>query len=101
MFVPSSFTTALLMVIISTVCWGSWANTYKGTRQYRFELFYWDYMFGVLAMAILLALSLGSRVADGRDFLSNLRSADVSNILSALCAGAIFNVANLLLVAGI
>ncbi len=50
MFVPQTFTTALVMVVISAICWGSWAYTFTGTRGYRFELCYWDYIFGVLAM---------------------------------------------------
>jgi len=101
MFAPQTFTTALVMVVISAICWGSWANTFKGTRGYRFELFYWDYIFGVLAIALILAFTLGSERSDGTDFLSNIRSADRSNILYAIAGGAIFNVANLLLVAGI
>jgi glucose uptake protein len=101
MFVPQAFATALVMVVISAICWGSWANTYKGTRNYRFELFYWDYILGVLAMALILAFTLGSTHIDGTDFLSNVRSADRGNFITAIAAGVIFNVANLLLVAGI
>ena len=47
MFTPSSLSIALLMMITSAVCWGSWANTYKGVKGYRFELFYWDYAVGI------------------------------------------------------
>jgi len=47
MFTPSSLNIALLMMITSAVCWGSWANTYKGVKGYRFELFYWDYALGI------------------------------------------------------
>ena len=47
MFVPSTFAVALLMTILSTICWGSFANTFKGTRNYRFELYYWDYALGI------------------------------------------------------
>ena len=46
MFTPTTFGTALLMMIVSAACWGSWANTYKGVKNYRFELFYWDYASG-------------------------------------------------------
>jgi glucose uptake protein len=92
---------ALLMTIISAVCWGSWANTFKLTRGYRFELFYWDYALGNCLMALLLALTMGSLHPDGTGFLSNLHAADVANFYYALAAGAVFNVANVLLVAGI
>ena len=57
MFIPHSFGLALLMMIISAVCWGSWANTYKGVKNYRFELFYWDYMWGIAACALRSRLS--------------------------------------------
>ena len=47
MYSPAEFSTALIMTIFSAVFWGSWANTYKGTKNYAFELFYWDYIVGV------------------------------------------------------
>jgi glucose uptake protein len=89
------------MMITSTVCWGSWANTYKLTKGYRFELFYWDYAFGIVLVSLLYALTLGSTGADGNSFTANLRTADGSNVIFALIGGFIFNIANLLLVAGI
>ena len=101
MFAPETFAAALLMMITSTICWGSWANTYKGTKNYRFELFYWDYAAGIVLISLLLALTLGSLRDDPSSFLTNIRTADGSNIGLALAAGVIFNVANLLLVAGI
>jgi glucose uptake protein len=100
-YVPVTFSIALLMTITSAVCWGSWANTFKVTRGYRFELFYWDYALGICLIALVLAFTMGSLHPDGRDFLSNLRSADTSNFYYAVVAGVVFNVANVLLVAGI
>jgi glucose uptake protein len=101
MFTPQTFGIALVMMITSTVCWGSWANTFKGTKNYRFELFYWDYVVGILAISLILAFTMGSSGHDSTSFLANVVSADGSNIGYALVGGAIFNVANLLLVAGI
>jgi glucose uptake protein len=101
MFVPHSFTLALLMMITSAVCWGSWANTYKGVRNYRFELFYWDYALGIFLISVILALTMGTTSGDPASFLNNVRTADLSNVVSTLLGGAIFNLANLLLVAGI
>jgi glucose uptake protein len=100
-YVPQTFSIALLLTIISAVCWGSWANTFKGTRGYRFELFYWDYALGICLIALVLAFTMGSVHPDGLDFLSNLRAADTANFYYAIIAGVIFNVANVLLVAGI
>lgn len=101
MFVPHSFEIALLMMIISAVCWGSWANTYKGVKSYRFELFYWDYAVGIFLISLVLALTMGSMGKDANSFLNNVHAADNSNIGYMLLAGAIFNLANLLLVAAI
>ena len=100
MFLPHGFATALAMTVTSTLCWGSWANTYKLTRGYRFELFYWDYAIGIVLVSLLWALTLGSTGA-GESFLANVAAADRINIVWALVGGVIFNVANLLLVAGI
>src|SRR5258708_40234404 len=101
MFIPHSFGLALLMMIISAVCWGSWANTYKSVKNYRFELFYWDYAVGIFLISVILAFTVGSTASDSTSFLNNVRAADGSNIVSTLLGGAIFNLANLLLVAGI
>lgn len=101
MFQPQTFATALLMIVISTICWGSWANTFKGTKKYRFELFYWDYALGIVLVSLVLALTMGSMYGGETSFLNNVRSADWSNIGYAVLGGIIFNIANLLLVAGI
>jgi glucose uptake protein len=101
MFTPQSLTLALLMMITSAICWGSWANTYKGVKNYRFELFYWDYAIGIFLISLILALTMGSSGHDSSSFLNNVHSADGSNLISALVGGAIFNLANLLLVAAI
>jgi glucose uptake protein len=101
MFTPATLSIALLMMITSAICWGSWANTYKGVKNYRFELFYWDYAFGIFLISLVLALTMGSTTHGPESFLNNVRSADTSNIVHVLIGGAIFNLANLLLVAAI
>ena len=100
MFTPHSLETALLMMIGSALFWGSWANTYKGVKNYRFELFYWDYAVGIFLISLILAFTMGSTGNDASSFLNNVRSADTQNIVMAMIGGAIFNLANLLLVAG-
>ena len=101
MFVPHSFVVALIMMVASAVCWGSWANSYKGVKNYRFELFYWDYAVGIFLISLVLAFTMGSTTDDTSRFLTNVHSADNSNIASTMFAGVIFNLANLLLVAAI
>jgi glucose uptake protein len=101
MFTPNSLSLALLMMITSAICWGSWANTYKGVKNYRFELFYWDYAVGIFLISLVLAFTMGSTGNNASSFLNNVSTADTSNIVSTLIGGAIFNLANLLLVAAI
>lgn len=101
MFAPTTFAAALLMTVLSTVCWGSFANTFKGTRNYRFELYYWDYALGIFLISVLLAFTMGSFAGGPTAFLANLHSADDINLFYAALGGFIFNIANVLLVAGI
>ncbi|MGA1982342.1 MAG: GRP family sugar transporter [Acidobacteriaceae bacterium] len=101
MFVPTTFAVALLMTIFSTVCWGSFANTFKGTKNYRFELYYWDYGLGIFLIAVVLALTMGSFAGGPTAFLANVHSADGINLFYAALGGFVFNIANVLLIAGI
>jgi len=101
MFAPHSFATAFLMMLVSTVCYGSWGNTYKLTKGFRYELFNWDYLAGIFIGALALALTIGSTPLGASSFLPNVRSADFSNIVCAMTGGVIFSLAILLLLAGI
>ena len=102
MLIIESYSTAVVMCLITMICWGSWANTMKLTgKNWRFQLYYWDYAFGVLIFSILLAFSLGSTGSEGRSFMNDLSLASASNLGAALLAGAVFNLANVLLVAAI
>lgn len=101
MFVPASFLTALIMTILCTCCWGSFANTFKLTKDYRFELYYWDYGLGIFLVSLLYAFTLGSNSGGIFSFLPNLREADASSLLYAAAGGFVFNIANVLLIAGI
>jgi glucose uptake protein len=101
MFTPQNLGIALVMMITSAICWGSWANTYKGVKNYRFELFYWDYAIGIFLISLVLAFTMGSTGHDSSSFLNNVSAADTSNIIWTMVGGAIFNLANLLLVAAI
>jgi glucose uptake protein len=101
MFVPATFTTALLMTILCTCCWGSFANTFKLTKNYRFELYYWDFGTGIFLISLVYAFTLGSIGGGLFSFVANMRQADGINLFYAALGGFIFNIANVLLVAGI
>jgi glucose uptake protein len=102
MFVVHSYPLAVVLCVVTMFCWGSWANTRKlASKDWRFELFYWDYALGVLLLTLLFGLTLGSSGTEGRPFVPDLSQATSSSIQSALLGGAIFNLANILLVAAI
>jgi glucose uptake protein len=101
-FILSSYELAIAFTVITMLCWGSWANTQKlAAKNWRFELFYWDYVIGVVALALVFAFTLGSVGESGRGFLADIQQADSGNIASALLGGVVFNAANILLVAAI
>ena len=102
MFIIESYSTAVLFCVVTMLCWGSWANTQKlAAGSWRFELFYWDYVLGIVALALLSAFTLGSFGEGGRSFLADIQQANGANIGSALWGGVLFNAANILLVAAI
>jgi glucose uptake protein len=100
-FQPQSYAIALSFMILSMLCWGSWANTVKLCPGYRFQLFYWDYVVGLCLGTLLWGLSLGSLGGTGLPFVADALHADSMHRLLAFTGGVIFNVANLLLVAAI
>jgi len=100
MILPDTYTSALLLIILSMICWGSWANTFKLAGTWRFELFYYDYSLGVLLAAIIAAVTFGS-MGNGMVFADNLMFAGKRNMAFAIAGGVVFNLANILLVAAI
>jgi glucose uptake protein len=100
MILPASYAATLLLTILTMICWGSWANTTKLTGKWRFELFYFDYAFGVLLAALIAAFTFGS-MGEELSFLDNLSIAGKRQIAYGLAAGTVFNLANMLLVAAI
>jgi glucose uptake protein len=102
MFIVNNYSLAVVFCIITMLSWGSWANTQKlAGKTWRFELFYWDYVIGVLLFSLLSAFTLGSFGAEGRSFITDLCQAEWGNIGSAFLGGIIFNISNILLVAAI
>jgi glucose uptake protein len=101
MLIPETYLAALSLTILTMLCWGSWANTLKLCPGFRFQLFYWDYAIGMAVGAVFWGLTAGSMGHVGLPFLDDLRQTPVAPMLYAIMGGAIFNVANLLLVAAI
>jgi len=101
MLVPETYQAALLLMLVSMLCWGSWANTLKLCQGYRFQLFYWDYAIGVFVGAMLLGLTAGSHGSSGNNFVVDIVESPLASIQLAALGGVVFNIANLLLVAAI
>jgi glucose uptake protein len=102
MYIVESYSVAVILTVITMLCWGSWANTQKlAAKTWRFELFYWDYVLGILLFSLILGFSLGSTGSTGMGFVENLKQAGWSSISGALAGGVIFNLANILIVAAI
>ena len=98
---PETYFISLSFMIVSMLCWGSWANTLKLCPKFRFQLYYWDYVIGMIAAALVWGSTMGSLGATGRPFFADLAHAGLHPILLAVIGGVIFNIANLLLVAAI
>jgi len=102
MFIVQSYPLAVLLCVVTMLCWGSWANTQKlAGKSWPFQLFYWDYAIGVLLLSLILAFTLGSHGTGGRGFIEDLHQADTGWLRSAFIGGVIFNLSNILLVAAI
>ncbi|WP_247232753.1 GRP family sugar transporter [Telluribacter sp. SYSU D00476] len=102
MFIVETYTTAIIFCFVTMLCWGSWANTQKlAAGHWRFELFYWDYVLGILLLSLLFAFTFGSTGDGGRSFIPDVQQADGASIGSAIWGGILFNAANILLGAAI
>lgn len=101
MILPTTYSAALLLLIVSMLCWGSWANTQKLAGKWRFELFYYDYSIGVLLCAVVAAFTFGSWLPKELTFQDNFLIAGKRQMAYGVAAGAVFNLANMLLVAAI
>ncbi|MDR1723477.1 MAG: GRP family sugar transporter [Tannerella sp.] len=102
MFIVNNYSLAVIFCIVTMLCWGSWGNTQKlAGKSWRYELFYWDYVIGILLFSLVSAFTLGSFGSAGRSFLPDLCQAEWGNIGSAFLGGIVFNAANILLAAAI
>jgi len=101
MFLAQTYLVALLLMLLSMLCWGSWANTLKLCPGFRFQLFYWDYAIGLALGAIFWGATAGSHGQAGTPFLTDAAETPIACVIFAVVGGVIFNIANLLIVAAI
>ena len=102
MFIVNSYLLAVLFCFITMMCWGSWGNTQKlASKSWRYELFYWDYVIGMVLFTLLIGFTMGSIGSEGRSFVPDLAQADPKGIWSVVLGGVIFNASNILLSASV
>jgi glucose uptake protein len=104
MVLVHNYALAVFFFVIAMTCWGSWANTQKlAAKNWRFELFYWDVVIGLLVFSLIAAFTLGSMGNEpgGRTFMEDMAHADAKSIAFSMLGGVIWNIGNLLLVAAI
>ena len=98
MFIVENYAMAVVLCFITMMCWGSWGNTQKlAAKTWRYELFYWDYVIGMLLFSLLIGFTLGSIGSEGRHFIDDLSQASWASIGSVLIGGVVFNASNILL----
>lgn len=100
MTIPTTYMAALLLCILSMICWGTWATTTKLVPKWRFELYYFDYAIGVFLTAVIICFTFGT-LGSEITFQDNLTIIRVRPMAYALGAGVVFNLGNMLLVAAI
>ena len=102
MFIVQNYPFAVLLCLITMLCWGSWGNTQKlAAKTWRYELFYWDYVIGIVLLSLIVGFTLGSIGDQGRSFTDDIVQVSSNNFWSAFAGGIIFNAANILLSASI
>ena len=98
MYIVENYGLAVALCWVTMLCWGSWGNTQKlAAKTWRYELFYWDYVVGILLFSLIWGFTLGSTGEAGRGFVDDLLQVDISNLVSAFLGGVIFNASNILL----
>lgn len=98
MFIINSYLLAVVFCFITMMCWGSWGNTQKlAAKNWRYELFYWDYVIGMVLFSLLICFTMGSFGSEGRPFVEDIAQVSLKNVGSIILGGIIFNASNILL----
>lgn len=102
MFIVDNYLLAVILCVVTMICWGSWGNTQKlAAKTWRYELFYWDYVIGIVILSLIFGFTLGSMGSEGRGFIDDITQVNSKNFWSAFTGGIIFNASNILLSASI
>lgn len=99
MILPSTYLATAALVAIALICLGSWANLYKLTQGWRFELFYFDFAIAVLGTAAVLGLTFGNMGFDGFTLIDDILHAGRKQEFFALTGGVLLNLGTMFLLA--
>lgn len=102
-FVPS-VPVAFLMSIVTMIGWGLWSTTMKKCGNWRFETWYIDYSWSIVAWTLLIGIALGGVSSAGWSlsaFYNGITTAHAGAIGWALFAGIVWGAGNFLLAAAI
>src|SRR5471032_2201574 len=101
MILPQTYTATMILMVLSMLCMAVWVSAWRLDGNWRFEVFYFDFAFGLLIASIIYAFTVGDLGYDGFTFLDDLQHAGKRQWVFCLAAGMIFNLANMLLVAAV
>ena len=102
MFIVENYAMAVVLCFITMLCWGSWGNTQKlAAKSWRYELYYWDYVIGMVIFSLLIGFTFGSIGTEGRHFVDDLAHSSMWALGSVILGGIIFNASNILLSASV
>jgi glucose uptake protein len=101
MILPQSNSLVLILMIASMLLLGAWASLFKAAGKWRFELFYFDFAFGLLLAAIIFSFTFGDLGYDGFTFMDDLQHAGKHQWVYCFLSGIIFNIGNMLMLASV
>jgi glucose uptake protein len=101
MILPQTYTGTMILMVLSMLCLGVWVSSWRLAGRWRFEVFYFDFAFGLLIASVIYAFTAGDLGFDGFNFLDDLQHAGKRQWAFCFAAGMIFNFANILLVAAV
>ncbi len=103
MILPTTHLATLLLLTLTLIGVGSWANFQKilAKNKWRFELYYFDFVIGAAFALIVAAYTLGSFNTQDLTFQDNLLITGLRKMAYSVAAGFVFNLGNMLLVAAV
>lgn len=98
MILPGNQLYNLILLAFGMLCWGLWANTFRMTSKWRFELYYFDFAVGAIMAALVVGFTAGNNGWDGFSIIDDIMLAGKRQEAFALVAGVVFNLGNMLIV---